>query len=155
MIITKLVISLVLITFWGISPRNSTSFTRPFLTWRHAWAGHEIIPTSSWLGEFSNFFVTLLSLQHPSFPLPVMPYLNTQLFKVLFVRTGLSNSLHSMSKGRCLGTKQLQIQNHLSLITCKFELILIIFPPFTLTQVQNPQQCQAHTATGQAHDVDD
>ena len=28
--------------FWVISPRNSTSFTRPFLAGRHAWAGHEI-----------------------------------------------------------------------------------------------------------------
>ena len=27
--------------FWGISPRNSTSFTRPFLAGRRAWAGHE------------------------------------------------------------------------------------------------------------------
>ena len=27
--------------FWGISPRNSTLFTRPFLTGRHARAGHE------------------------------------------------------------------------------------------------------------------
>ena len=27
--------------FWGISPRNSTSFTRPFLTGRHTRGGHE------------------------------------------------------------------------------------------------------------------
>ena len=27
--------------FWVISPRNSTSFTRPFLAGRRAWAGHE------------------------------------------------------------------------------------------------------------------
>ena len=27
--------------FWGIGPRNSTSFTGLFLTWRRAWAGHE------------------------------------------------------------------------------------------------------------------
>ena len=27
--------------FWVISPRNSTSFTRPFLARRHVWAGHE------------------------------------------------------------------------------------------------------------------
>ena len=29
--------------FWVISPRNLTSFTRPFLAGRHAWAGHETI----------------------------------------------------------------------------------------------------------------
>ena len=29
--------------FWVISPRNSTSFTRPFLARRHARAGHETI----------------------------------------------------------------------------------------------------------------
>ena len=49
--------------FWGISPRNSTSFTRLLLTGRCAWAGHKITPTSSWLGGFNNF-VTLLSLDH-------------------------------------------------------------------------------------------
>ena len=27
--------------FWGISPRNSTSFTRPFLAGRRARAGHK------------------------------------------------------------------------------------------------------------------
>ena len=27
--------------FWVISPRNSTSFTRPFLAGRRAWVGHE------------------------------------------------------------------------------------------------------------------
>ena len=27
--------------FWVISPRNSTSFTRPFLAGRRVWAGHE------------------------------------------------------------------------------------------------------------------
>ena len=42
-IITDLTISLVLTTFWGISPRNSTSFTRPSLTGRRARAGHETI----------------------------------------------------------------------------------------------------------------
>ena len=30
-----------LLPFWGISPRNSTSFTRLFLARRRAWGGHE------------------------------------------------------------------------------------------------------------------
>ena len=42
-IITDLAISLVLNTFWVISPRNSTLFTELFLTRRHTWAGHETI----------------------------------------------------------------------------------------------------------------
>ena len=41
-IITNLAISLVLTTF-GISPRNSTLFTRPFLTGRRVRAGHATI----------------------------------------------------------------------------------------------------------------
>ena len=35
--------------FWVISPRNSTLFTRPFLTGRCVWAGHETRPDSSFL----------------------------------------------------------------------------------------------------------
>ena len=40
-IITDLTISLVIYHVWVISPRNSTLFTRLFLTGRHAQAGHE------------------------------------------------------------------------------------------------------------------
>ena len=38
--------------FWGISPRNAISFTRPFLAGRRTWAGHKTKKpaalTSSW-----------------------------------------------------------------------------------------------------------
>jgi len=37
--------------FWVISPRNSTSFTRPFLAGRRARAGHE---TSEYTASFNT-----------------------------------------------------------------------------------------------------
>ena len=40
-IITDLIISLVFATFWVISLRNLTSFTRPFLAGRSTWEGHK------------------------------------------------------------------------------------------------------------------
>ena len=43
-IITDLTISLVLTTFGGISPRNLTSFIRPFLAGRHTQAWHKTTP---------------------------------------------------------------------------------------------------------------
>ena len=40
-IISDLAACIGLSPFWGISPRNSTSFTRPFLAGRRARGGHE------------------------------------------------------------------------------------------------------------------
>ena len=40
--------------FWVISPRNLTSFTRPFLAGRRARAGHETIP------DPPSFFLSLI-----------------------------------------------------------------------------------------------
>ena len=37
--------------FWVISPRNSTSFTRPFLVGRCAWEGHETIVGLVWVWD--------------------------------------------------------------------------------------------------------
>ena len=50
--------------FWVISPRNSTSFTRPFLAGRRAWAGHETMCVLS--GQYVCWGVPIMENElHP------------------------------------------------------------------------------------------
>ena len=52
--------SLVLTTFGGKTPRNLTSFTRPFLAGKHAWAGDETNPTL----PLSSYIMHKQSMKH-------------------------------------------------------------------------------------------
>ena len=107
--------------FWGISPRNSTLFTRPFLAGRHVWDRHETRGGKGRMMDgFHNHFISLCQC------FEVAQKMNNELLESVKEMTLVGLALCIVSKLLCFIGKE--IIYHCILCHCFFNSPFLLSP---------------------------